>query len=48
MRDGRVSEADVDRKVEHVLAVMDALNMLGEARAERKAGLAAPNILRRR
>lgn len=38
VRDGRVSEADVDRKVEHVLAVMDALNMLGDARAERKAG----------
>ena len=38
VRDGRVSEADVDRKVEHVLAVMDALNMLGDARAARKAG----------
>ncbi|KFI64235.1 beta-glucosidase family protein [Bifidobacterium cuniculi] len=38
VRAGEVAEADVDAKVEHVLAVMDALHMLGDARADRKAG----------
>ncbi|OZG61758.1 glycosyl hydrolase [Bifidobacterium lemurum] len=35
---GEVSEADVDRKVFRVLCVMDALHMLGDARARRQAG----------
>ncbi|OZG69455.1 beta-glucosidase family protein [Bifidobacterium eulemuris] len=35
---GEVSEADVDRKVWRVLCVMDALHMLGDARADRAAG----------
>lgn len=38
VQNGEIDEADVDRKVEHVLAVMDALNMLGEARTERESG----------
>ncbi|MEE1296916.1 MAG: glycoside hydrolase family 3 C-terminal domain-containing protein [Bifidobacterium sp.] len=38
VRAGEISERDVDLKVEHVLAVMDALNMLGEARESREPG----------
>ena len=38
VRNGEIDEKLVDEKVEHVLAVMDALNMLGDARAHRKAG----------
>ncbi|KFI56797.1 glycoside hydrolase family 3 C-terminal domain-containing protein [Bifidobacterium choerinum] len=38
VKDGRIAESTIDAKVEHVLAVMDALNMLGDARAHRKAG----------
>lgn len=35
---GEIDERLIDEKVEHVLAVMDALHMLGAARAQRKAG----------
>ncbi|MDE5641149.1 MAG: glycoside hydrolase family 3 C-terminal domain-containing protein [Bifidobacterium castoris] len=38
VRAGEVAEALIDEKVEHVLAVMDALKMLGDARKGRKAG----------
>ncbi|MCI6531517.1 MAG: glycoside hydrolase family 3 C-terminal domain-containing protein [Bifidobacterium animalis] len=35
---GEIDERLIDEKVEHVLAVMDALHMLGAVRAQRKAG----------
>ena len=38
MEDGDVKESDVDGKVERVIAVMDALHMLGDAHASRKPG----------
>lgn len=38
VEDGDVKESDVDGKVERVIAVMDALHMLGDARASRKPG----------
>ena len=36
VEDGDVKESDVDGKVERVIAVMDALHMLGDAHASRK------------
>ena len=38
VEDGDVKESDVDGKVERVIAVMDALHMLGDAHASRKPG----------
>lgn len=38
VENGEVKESDVDVKVERVIAVMDALHMLGDARATRKPG----------
>ncbi len=38
VENGDVRESDIDRKVERVIAVMDALHMLGDARANRKPG----------
>ncbi len=38
VEDGEVKESDIDVKVERVIAVMDALHMLDDARAIRKPG----------
>ena len=48
VENGEVKESDVDVKVERVIAVMDALHMLGDARATASRDVTPPSTMPRR